>query len=152
MLNVFSMTSHVTVLSVIAFFSSDTCRCQKRLASNYRTFPPYVDQFEVSGDGRITVENMTGMLPKILDDLVVTCCQTCGAHGRSYVDFKYNGTNGTAKQNSEKEMKFLIQDRNDLRSVVKLSLCSFSLVILENFLWLASKLIVSKSMVSSKER
>ena len=115
MLNIFSSTSCIAILSVIVVFSSDTCRCQKRLASNYRTFPPYVDQFEVSDDGRFTVANMTGMLPVILDNLVVTCCQTCGAHGRSYVDFKYNGTNGTAKQNSEKEMKFLIEDRNDLR-------------------------------------
>ena len=74
-----------------------------------------MDQHEVSEHGRFTVANMTGMLPKILDDLVVTCCQACGAHGRSYVDFKYNGTNGTAKQNSEKEMKFLIDDHNELR-------------------------------------
>ena len=70
---------------------------------------------EITGGGRLTVANMTGMLPQILDDLVITCCQTCAAHGNSYVDFMYNGTNGTAKQNSEEEMKLLIEDRNDLR-------------------------------------
>lgn len=96
-------------------FLPETCRCHKRLTTNYRLFPPYVDQLEVTGDGHFTVANMTGMLPAILDDLVVTCCGTCSAHGMSYVDFKYNGTNGTAKQNSEKEMKALIDDRNDLR-------------------------------------
>ena len=74
-----------------------------------------MDQLEVTGDRHITVANMTGMLPAILNDLVITCCSTCGAHGESYVDFKYNGANGTAKQNSEQEMKALIEDRNDLR-------------------------------------
>ena len=61
------------------------------------------------------MDNMTGMLPRILNDLVVTCCQTCASHGESYVDFMYNGMNGTAKQNSEREMKLLIEDPNDLR-------------------------------------
>lgn len=70
---------------------------------------------EITDEGHFTVANMTGMLPEILDDLVVTCCQRCAAHGKSYVDFMYNGTNGTAQQNSEQEMKFLIEDRNDLR-------------------------------------
>lgn len=70
---------------------------------------------EIPEGEQFTVANMTGMLPKILDDLVVTCCQTCLAHGKSYVDFMYNGTNGTARQHSEGEMKLLIDDRNDLR-------------------------------------
>ncbi|KAL9958642.1 hypothetical protein ACROYT_G035690 [Oculina patagonica] len=98
-----------------AITNGETCRCHKRLATNYRLFPPYVAmKGEITDEGHFTVANMTGMLPKILDDLVVTCCQTCAAHGKSYVDFMYNGTNGTAQQNSEQEMKFLIEDRNDL--------------------------------------
>lgn len=109
---VFMEMSHFMPILVLL---PDTCRCHKRLTTNYRLFPPYVDQLELISDGRIIVANMTGMLPAILNELVVTCCSTCGAHGSSYVDFKYNGTNGTAKQNSEQEMKLLIEDRNDLR-------------------------------------
>lgn len=98
-----------------SFFFLDTCRCHKRLTTNYRLFPPYVNQFPLTHTGNISVENMTGMLPQILDDLIVTCCQTCASHGESFVDFMYNGTNGEAKQESERNMKLLIEDRNDLR-------------------------------------
>lgn len=97
-----------------AITAGDTCRCHKRLTTNYRLFPPYVNQFPLTHNGNISVDNMTGMLPQILNDLIVTCCQTCAAHGESYVDFMYNGTNGKAKRKSEREMKTLIEDSNDL--------------------------------------
>ena len=101
--------------TLLLIFFLDTCRCHKRLTTNYRLFPPYVNQFPLTHTGNISVENMTGMLPQILNDLIVTCCQTCASHGESFVDFMYNGTNGEAKQESERNMKLLIEDRNDLR-------------------------------------
>ena len=101
--------------TLLLVFFLDTCRCHKRLTTNYRLFPPYVNQFPLTHTGNISVENMTGMLPQILNDLIVTCCQTCASHGESFVDFMYNGTNGEAKQESERNMKLLIEDRNDLR-------------------------------------
>lgn len=101
--------------ALLLVFFLDTCRCHKRLTTNYRLFPPYVNQFPLTHNGNISVENMTGMLPQILNDLIVTCCQTCASHGESFVDFMYNGTDGEAKQESERNMKLLIEDRNDLR-------------------------------------
>lgn len=44
-------------------------------------------------------------MPEILDNMTVDCCQTCKAHGRSYVDFKYNANNGSSYFHNNDEMK-----------------------------------------------
>lgn len=58
--------------------------------------------------------NMSGMIPKILNDLTVECCQTCQSHGSSYVDFVQNGKNISAFQHNEQDVIDLIDDSNDL--------------------------------------
>ena len=58
----------------------------------------------------IMLENMTGMLPPLLNDLAVTCCRTCKLHGGSYVDFERNGNNQRALAESDHLVKVWIRE------------------------------------------
>lgn len=57
---------------------------------------------------------MSGMIPAILNNLAITCCQSCKSHGSSYVDFINNGHNKTAFQYNELDVVNLIDNTNDL--------------------------------------
>ncbi|XP_031573985.1 uncharacterized protein LOC116307805 [Actinia tenebrosa] len=89
----------------------DTCRCFKRVTTNYRIFSPY-NSVSISAD--LKTINMSGMIPEILNNLTVDCCQTCQAHGASFVDFVQNGRNMSAFQHNELDVQALIDDTNDL--------------------------------------
>ncbi|XP_048583376.1 protein sidekick-1 [Nematostella vectensis] len=87
----------------------ETCRCHKRIAANYRVFPPYV--IATVGDASV---NMSGMIPEILDNLTVSCCRTCFQHGKSYVDFFTNGHGDPSYQLNSNDVRDLIDSRNEL--------------------------------------
>ncbi|XP_048579577.1 uncharacterized protein LOC5515780 isoform X2 [Nematostella vectensis] len=89
--------------------NGETCHCYKRVAANYRIFPPYV----IASLG-LTSVNMSGMIPEILRNLTVSCCRTCRQHGQSYVDFFRNGQGGPSYHTNEKEVQNLIDNNNDL--------------------------------------
>lgn len=74
----------------------ETCRCHKRLTTNYLIFKPYSMVNTDNASLPIMPENVTGMLPPLLSDLAVTCCRTCKLHGGSYVDFERSGDNQRA--------------------------------------------------------
>lgn len=93
------------------FALSETCRCNRRISTNYRIFPPYND-VELSKD--LTKVNMSGMIPQLLNNLVMECCGTCEAHGMSYVDFVFNGQKQPAYQHNENDVVERIDDSNDL--------------------------------------
>jgi len=98
-------------LSWSSLSSPDTCRCFKRITTNYRIFSPY-NSVQISPD--LKKVNMSGMIPEILNNLTVECCQTCKSHGLSYVDFVQNGRNMSAFQHNEMDVIDLIDDSNDL--------------------------------------
>lgn len=98
-------------ICLIVCFFSDTCRCFKRITTNYRIFSPYNS---VSISKNLKSINMSGMIPEILNNLTIECCQTCQAHGKSFVDFVQNGKNMSAFQHNEMDVQALIDDTNDL--------------------------------------
>lgn len=98
-------------LTPLSYFV-ETCRCHKRITTNYRIFTPYVGLSDESLP--TNASKMDGMLPYLLNDLALTCCKTCKLHGKSYVDFNLNGKNQPAMQKSPREVKSQIDDYVDL--------------------------------------
>lgn len=89
----------------------ETCKCNRRISTNYRIFPPY-NGAELSKD--LKKVNMSGMIPQLLNSLVLECCETCESHDRSFVDFVLNGQMEPAYQNNENDVVERIDDSNDL--------------------------------------
>ena len=92
---------------------AETCRCVERLATNYIDFPPYANVNVSDKASPVTAQDMTGMLPKILNEMAVSYCQTCMMHsgsGRSWVDFNKNGRNSAAKQAHAMAMQSFIEE------------------------------------------
>ena len=54
-----------------------------------------------------------GLIPPILVDLAVTCCETCQSHGKSYVDLNSNGFNESAKLPSLRALRNSIANPTD---------------------------------------
>lgn len=74
---------------------SETCRCAKRLTTNWIQLEPYVIK-------RNSSDKMPGgLLSPFVDDMAVTCCQFCKTHGESYVDYEFNGEGGPAMQSKK---------------------------------------------------
>ena len=93
---------------------SETCRCFKRITTNYRVFTPYVGVPRSSANLSAGANNMTGIIPDFLNDLVVSCCASCSLHGSSFVDFNLNGKNAPAHQRDDKSLKAAIDHNTDL--------------------------------------
>ena len=73
-----------------AFSTAETCRCQKRLTTNWMIYKPYV------------TGNASGLVPPVVNDMAIECCRTCESHGQSYVDFDLDGkNNGAFKKDGE---------------------------------------------------
>ena len=89
------------------FFFLETCRCHKRVTTNFLQFLPYVRINGTDQSKPFTVAALGGMMPATINDFVISCCRTCKLHGESYVDFNANGDGGPAWRRT-KEGKFLI--------------------------------------------
>lgn len=55
-----------------------------------------------------------GLLSPFVEDMAVTCCQTCKTHGESYVDFEFNGKGEPALQRTEEALRLNILHATDL--------------------------------------
>ena len=84
----------------------ETCRCAWRLTTTWRLYEPYVG---ISNG----TKNPGGILPSIVEDMAVTCCQTCKAHGYSFVDFTHNGKNESAERRDAHELKHFFDGVTD---------------------------------------
>ena len=84
----------------------ETCRCAPRLTSSWFTYEPYVSPPN-------TTFEPSGIMPFILKDLVLTCCQTCKTNGYSYIDFSRDGQNNNAQQNNEHQLKLKFDNSTD---------------------------------------
>ena len=91
--------------TLIFGFPLETCRCKKRLSTNWKEFPPYVSL----QDGKVA-----GIFPSVLEQVAVSCCGSCASHGKSYVDFRFNGMNKAAQQLIDKDFKSNISHKTDL--------------------------------------
>lgn len=69
---------------------------------------PYVTQ------GNSTKHGPGGLVSPFVEDMAVTCCQSCKTHGESYVDFKFNGDGEPALQRTEEEFRLNIRHNTDL--------------------------------------
>lgn len=83
--------------NALPLYCLETCRCEKRLSTNWRIYTPYV------------APNQMGMLPAILNDFAMYCCKTCKDHGKSYVDWLRNGKNTSSKQHDDQILKEFIE-------------------------------------------
>ena len=59
----------------LIFVFTETCRCRRRLTTNWRNFPPYVNVTSLNDIGVI--------IPKLLVQVVDQCCGWCREHNRS---------------------------------------------------------------------
>ena len=86
-------------------FSKETCRCEKQLQTNWRKFPPYVNNTDAPHPG--------GILPGIVDDMAVKCCQTCKSHGQSVIDFKLDGDGELSQKSSDSALRASISQKTE---------------------------------------
>lgn len=69
-------------------------------------------------DPYVTKDNSTkrglgGLMTRFVDDMAVTCCQTCRTHGQSYVDFYFNGKDQPSSQPTEEAHRLNINHDTD---------------------------------------
>lgn len=82
------------------FYFKETCRCDKHLKTNWRRLAPYV-----SNTTSTDAPHPGGILPSIIHDMVVTCCQTCASHGQSIVDFSLDGNGKASEKPSDSALR-----------------------------------------------
>lgn len=100
-----------TNLIVCNLFLQDTCRCEKHLYTNWRMFPPYVDSN--SNMSNEDAAHPGGILPGIIHDMAVTCCETCKSHGLSLVSFKMDGNDQPSQKSSDSDLRESISHKTD---------------------------------------
>ena len=54
-----------------------------------------------------------GLMPRFVNEMAVTCCQSCRTHGQSYVDFDFNGKDEPAIQSTEELHRLNINHETD---------------------------------------
>lgn len=60
-----------------------------------------------------TKHGLGGLMTPFLSDMAVTCCQSCRAHGKSYVDFDFNGKGEPSNQTTEDAHRLHINHDTD---------------------------------------
>jgi len=70
-------------------------------------------------DPYVTKDNSTkhglgGLMTPFVSDMAVTCCQSCRTHGKSYVDFDFNGKGEPSGQPTENAHRLNINHDTDL--------------------------------------
>ena len=88
-------------------FSKETCRCGKQLRTNWRKLLPYVNV------NNTDVSHPSGILPGIVEEMAVTCCQTCETHEQSVVDFKLDGDGELSQKSSDSALRASISQKTD---------------------------------------
>ncbi|XP_028392900.1 uncharacterized protein LOC114517402 [Dendronephthya gigantea] len=74
-----------------------TCRCSKRLTTNYWNIQPYTN---------ISRENyFQGFFPHLLNMVTLACCQTCLEHGTSEIDYFRDGQGNPSIRTSDIDVK-----------------------------------------------
>jgi hypothetical protein len=69
--------------------------------------PPYVN---VMKNG----SSLAGIMPSIVQEMVVSCCQFCKSHGKSYLDLELNGYNNSAQEKLLGTVKTNIDGETDI--------------------------------------
>ena len=60
-----------------------------------------------------TKHGLGGLMPSFVDDMAVTCCQSCKTHGVSYVDFDWNGKGKPSIQPTGEALRLNIHHATD---------------------------------------
>lgn len=79
----------------------------KRLTTNWMLLDPYVTK------DNSTKHGLGGLMTPFVNDMAVTCCQSCRTHGKSYVDFDFNGKDGPSGQPTENAHRLNINHNTD---------------------------------------
>lgn len=88
-------------------FSSETCRCPKKVYTNWASYPPYVNS---SSDGLLG-----GIFGSFFLDMITDVCGTCpNGHGATHVNLESGVTGFPAKKETPNEVKSSISDENHL--------------------------------------
>lgn len=91
------------------YFLKETCRCNKLLRTNWRQLSPYVSDRN-SADPPLP----SGILPTIINDMAVSCCQSCQSHGESVLDFNLDGEGGQSEKSNDAALREAISERTEL--------------------------------------
>ncbi|XP_048579728.1 uncharacterized protein LOC125561016 [Nematostella vectensis] len=90
------------------YFNAETCRCRKRLTTNWRAYVPYTDKSGLNGEPE-------GIIASVIREMSVSCCETCNTHGPSYVDFNSSWDyTGPAEVDNETALIDRISEHVDL--------------------------------------
>ncbi|XP_022800571.1 uncharacterized protein LOC111338361 [Stylophora pistillata] len=87
--------------------SEKTCRCNKRLTTNWRQLPPYVSE------NNADLPLPDGILSSLISKMAVTCCQSCETHGESFLDFSLDGDKGNSKKPSDAALREAISEKTE---------------------------------------
>ena len=69
----------------------------ERLTANWMLLAPYVTK----PNGNQTDNVPGGLVSPFVNEMAVTCCQSCKTHGESYIDYELNGMGEAALKKSE---------------------------------------------------
>ncbi|XP_048579243.1 uncharacterized protein LOC5521276 isoform X2 [Nematostella vectensis] len=92
---------------VSTFVNISTCRCHRKLSTNWRIMAPYVTYDNSSDTPR-------GMFPYLLETSIEYCCGRCSAHGKTIIDFNTDGFGEKAMKNKDIDVKRAIDQVTDL--------------------------------------
>jgi len=100
------MQCNVDFCFIFKFLNKETCRCRQTLYANWREYEPYVNVSNTTGAPG-------GILPQVIKDMTLECCQKCVAHNYSFVEFFNNADGTSAIKLSEDELKSNITENID---------------------------------------
>ncbi|XP_048584867.1 protein sidekick-1 [Nematostella vectensis] len=89
------LTSDSVGPEIIVF--AETCRCRDRLITNWRPYNPYTYDSQANGEPE-------GIIPAVVREMAVACCEKCLAFGFSRVDFEISADGIPAEKSNEKEL------------------------------------------------
>ena len=69
----------------------------KRLTANWMILAPYVTK----PNGNQTDNVPGGLVSPFVNEMAVSCCQSCKTHGESYIDYELNGMGEASLKKSE---------------------------------------------------
>ncbi|CAH3198822.1 unnamed protein product, partial [Porites evermanni] len=89
--------------------TAETCRCVKRLTANWMLLAPYVTK----PNGNQTDNIPGGLVSPFVNDMAISCCQSCKTHGESYIDYELNAMGEESLKKSEDVFRRNILHSND---------------------------------------
>ena len=89
------------------FVFKETCRCPKKLHTNYWSTPPYLEVNQKN-------KKIEGIFGGIIKEMVQTACGHCPAHGNTIIDIS---TNGKGERSAKKGVLQVLSDIDEVPQI-----------------------------------